>query len=58
MEIFFDDVLIAIVTAPPWEYEWPVLMTSFSHFNEKIIVYGTHPGDWSSDEITVWRLFI
>jgi hypothetical protein len=58
MEFYVDGALVGIVTSPPWEYEGFALITSFSHFNEKIIVYGTNPGDWGSDEITIWRLFI
>ncbi len=57
MEFYFDGTLVGIVDSPPWEFV-SVLMTSFSHFNEKIIVYGSNPGEWGSDEITIWRLFI
>lgn len=58
VDFYLDGSLIGSVTAAPYEFEFPILMPSFSHITVKIIAYGASQGDWGGDEITIWRLFI
>jgi hypothetical protein len=58
IEFYVDGVLIGNVTTPPYEFKGLGLMTRFSHKNLKIIAYGANQGDWGSDEITIYRLFL
>ena len=58
VDFYLDGSLIGSATAAPYEFELPILMPSFSHITVKIIAYGGSQGDWGSDEITIWRLFI
>jgi hypothetical protein len=58
VDFYLDGALIGSATAPPYEFDFPIPMPSFSHINVKIIAYGGNQGDWGSDEITIWRLFV
>ena len=58
IEFYIDGHLIGNVTTPPYEFKGLGLMTRFSHKNLKIIAYGANQGDWGSDEITIYRLFL
>jgi len=58
VDFYLEGVLIGSVTAAPYEFDFPIPMTSFSHVTVKIIAYGASQGDWGSDEITIWRLFV
>ncbi len=58
VDFYLDGSLIGSVTAAPYEFEFPILMPSFSHLTVKIIAYGASQDDWGSDEITIWRLLV
>jgi hypothetical protein len=58
IEFYLDGALVGNITSEPWEFVAPILITSFSHKNFKIIAYGTNQDDWGSDEITIYRLFL
>jgi len=58
VDFYLDGSLIGSATAAPYELDFSILMPSFSHITVKIIAYGASQGDWGSDEITIWRLFV
>lgn len=57
IEVYINDILMETWIGPPFYDNVGLPMTRFSTATAKVVAY-TDQGDYASDEITVWRLFL